>query len=193
MSEEKQRKFEKHILPELDRLFRFALRLAGNQSQADDLVQETLLRSYRAFDRFEGDSSNLRSWLFKIMHNIYFNELIARKRRRVSETEQDWNQIADQHPEPWPEFDVERLNWEKFDEEIKKSVEELAPEHRVVLLLWALEELSYKEIAEICDIPIGTVMSRLYRARKQLAESLTTYAKLHRLTYVAASRGDKDG
>lgn len=182
MRNKNNKKFEEVVLGLLDELFQFALRLTNNnRALAEDLVQETLLRAYRAFDRFEEREYGVKPWLLKIMHNIYFNELVAQKRRRESTNESQLNNIEDQHPEYKEEFDINNVDWEQFDEEIKNQISQLPDEYRVVLLLWALGEFNYKEIADICDIPIGTVMSRLFRARKQLAKNLTSYAEAHRL------------
>ncbi len=176
----RRKQFEDLVLGELGALYRLAYRLTGNQSTAEDLTQETLLRAYRAFDHVHIREFGLKPWLFKILHNLYFNERLAEKRHHVLKTEPTWELIADQHHD-WPEVNIDHLDWDQFDEEIKRGVEALAPEYRIVLLLWALEQLNYKEIAHICNIPSGTVMSRLFRARKDLAEKLADYAKSHHL------------
>ncbi len=175
-----RKQFEDQVLVELGPLFRLAFRLTGNRPTAEDLAQETLLRAYRAFDRVQIRDFGLKPWLFKILHHIYFNERLAAKRHPVLKTEPPWELLADQHHD-WPAVDIDHINWDLFDEEIKRAVEALAPEYRIVLLLWALEQLNYKEIAHICNIPAGTVMSRLFRARKDLAEKLAEYAKSHHL------------
>jgi RNA polymerase sigma-70 factor, ECF subfamily len=177
----RRKQFEDLVLTELGPLFRLAFRLTGNQSVAEDLVQETLLRAYRSFDKVTVHDFGLKPWLFKILHNLFFDELHARKKEHVLADEPAWELLADQHPESWPEINVDHVNWDQFDEEIKQGVEALAPEYRIVLLLWALEQLNYKEIADICNVPVGTVMSRLFRARRDLAHRLAGYARDHRL------------
>ncbi len=177
--------FENLVLPLLDELFKFALRLTSNNKPlAEDLVQETMLRAYRAFDKFEMRETGIKPWLLKIMHNIYFTELTKTKKRNEANHSTDIYSVEDRHTEQSADFDIEnieKIDWEQFDEEIKNNITQLPDEYRAVLLLWAFGEFSYKEIADISDIPVGTVMSRLYRARKQLAQSLTNYAKKHRL------------
>lgn len=175
------KQFESLVLKEVDALFRLAFRLTGNRSAAEDLTQETLLRAYKAFDRFQIEEFGVKPWLFKILHHIYFNTLNADRRRPVLKDEPLWNLLADHHPETWMTEDIDQIDWEQFDEEIKRGIDALVPEHRMVLLLWSLEQLSYKEIAEICNVPVGTVMSRLFRARQELAAKLTSYANAHRL------------
>jgi len=177
----RRKQFEDLVLVELPSLFRLAFRLTGDRTKAEDLVQETLLHAYRAFDDVQIREYGLKPWLFKILHNIFFNEFNAQKRSHLLKEEPTWELMADQHPEPWPEVDIHHINWDQFDEEIKRGGESLTPEYRIVLLLWALEQLSYIEIAEICNVPVGTVMSRLYRARKDLADKLAGYAETHRL------------
>jgi RNA polymerase sigma-70 factor, ECF subfamily len=176
-----RKQFEDLVLGELEALFRLGFRLTGNRSTAEDLVQETMLRAYRAFDQVQIREYGLKPWLFKILHHIYFNERLAEKRHPVLKSEPTWELLADQHHD-WPEVDIDHINWEQFDEEIKQGVEALAPEYRIVLLLWALEQLNYQEIAHVCNIPVGTVMSRLFRARKDLAEKLAEYGKSHHLS-----------
>jgi len=177
----RRKQFETLVLVELPSLYRLALRLTGNQAMAEDLVQETLLRAYRSFGQFKLQEYGIKPWLFKILHHIFFNERTAAKRHHVLKNEPPWELVADQHPDHWPEIDINHLNWDQFDDEIKRGVEALAPEYRVVLLLWALEQLNYKEIGEICNVPAGTVMSRLFRARKDLSVKLAGYAQSHRL------------
>ncbi len=183
----KRKEFEGLVFPELDTLYRVAIRLTGDRSSAEDLLQETLLRAYRAFEKFKLTNIGVKPWLFKIMHNIYFNEKLAEKRKHRFEKELAEEsrgtpryQQSDQNLS-LQEIDLDNIPWDQFDQEIKKHIEELPPEYRIVLLLWALKDLSYKEIADICNVPIGTVMSRLYRARQILTNTLSEYAKSHRI------------
>lgn len=177
----KRKEFERLVLDELPALFRLAFRLTGNRALAEDLAQETLLRAYRSFDKVTIHEFGLKPWLFKILHNLFFTELHSRKKEHVLKEEPTWELIADQHPDHWPEMNIQHVDWDQFDDEVKRSVEALAPEYRIVLLLWALEQLNYKEIAAICNVPVGTVMSRLFRARKELSDKLAGYARDHRL------------
>jgi RNA polymerase sigma-70 factor (ECF subfamily) len=179
-----RKRFESLVLKEADSMYRLAVRLTGNRTQAEDLVQDTFLRAYRAFDQFELRAGGVRPWLFKILHNVFFNDLAVRKRRHELKDEPIWELLADHHPHTWMATDLDHIDWDQFDEEVKGGIESLAPEYRVVLLLWSLEQMSYREIADICDVPVGTVMSRLFRARKELALRLSGYARSHRLVNV---------
>ncbi len=167
--------FEALALPHLETLYRVARRLTRSDHEAEDLVQETYLKALRAFGRYEARACGIRPWLLRILNNAFLNRQ-ARDRTAPRATEQ---QVLDQRPdEPLlpPELDYEQL-----DGEVKGALDALSPEFRMVLLLWATDELSYQEIAEILDVPIGTVMSRLHRARQQVIGRLREYAREHRL------------
>lgn len=182
---EKRKAFEQLISNHIDLLYRIARRLAGKESEAEDLLQETLFRAYKGFDNFKPqDEKSIKAWLLKIMHNIYLNEKIAEKRKQRAEKDilQEMASEKIEHEKDaffqlWQELNMEDVNWDLFDQDIKKHIENLPEEYRTVLLLWALEDLSYKEIAEICNIPLGTVMSRLYRARQILSKELSRFVK----------------
>jgi RNA polymerase sigma-70 factor (ECF subfamily) len=163
-------------------LFSTALRMTRNRADAEDLVQETFTKAWRAFDSYQ-QGTNLRAWLFRIMTNTYINKYNARMRRPV-ETELDeveelflFKRLG--------AFDQSKMNQsaedqmlEMFtDDEVKKAIEELPEAFRIPLLLSDLEGFSYKEIAEMTDVPIGTVMSRLHRGRKAMQKMLYDYAK----------------
>ncbi len=178
MTADSGERFEEHVLPHLDSVFRMARRLARNDSVADDLVQETFIRAFRAFPRFEMRDFGVRPWLFKILHHAFYTH--RGKSRRQPSLLDDVNFDLFEGavgPTVPAEGGIENIAWEGIDEELKHAVESLKPQYRVVLLLWSFEELSYKEIAEVCDCAIGTVMSRLYRARRLLAEKLSGYAE----------------
>jgi RNA polymerase sigma-70 factor (ECF subfamily) len=178
-----EKSFEALALPHLPALYRIARRLTRDEHEAEDLVQETFFKAYRAYDSFEERSFGIRPWLIKILNNAFFNRQ-AKERRAPRATDQstlDETQAIDA-PMP-PELDLDDV-----DQEVKAAIDELAPEFRSVLLLWATMELSYQEIADILDVPIGTVMSRLHRARHQLTRQLDGYARAGRL---ARSSGTK--
>jgi RNA polymerase sigma-70 factor (ECF subfamily) len=181
MASDKQHDFETVALPHLDAVYRMARQLAGNASDAEDLVQETFLRAYRAFGRFELREYGAKPWLLRILHNTFYSH-VGREVRQPSLLEQG---VVDEFPaEPAPDdgdLSAADVNWDEFDEELKEAVQSLSPEYREVLLLWALEELSYKEIAQVCGCAIGTVMSRLYRARRQVGRQLEEYARRQRI------------
>lgn len=172
-----QGRFERIVLPHLDAVYRMARRLSGNEAEADDLVQETFLRAYKAFEGFELRQYGAKPWLLKILHNVFYTR-VGKKARQPTLIEDisfdDFAAELDQPPAS--ELGSSNVNWDEFDEELKAAVLGLSPDYREVLLLWALEELSYKEIAEVCGCAIGTVMSRLYRARQQLGQRLAEYA-----------------
>jgi len=191
MQTEKRRQFEALVLPVLDDLYSMAWRICGSSTQAEDLVQETLLRAFRGFEDFRLEEFGIKPWLFKILHNLYFRELAHQAKSPRTQDRKHLETIPDRHADAPPELDVAHMDWEEFDERIKHSVEVLPPESRMVLLLWALERLSYQEIARICDIPVGTVMSRLHRARRQLTGHLAGYLQTHRHAGSTAGTGGK--
>jgi RNA polymerase sigma-70 factor (ECF subfamily) len=161
-------------MEQLDLLYRIARRLTRNPTSAEDLVQETYVRALRARDSFDLQAHGIRPWLLRIMHNLH-----------VSRSEREGRQpsaIGDEQLEsaagaagraPMP---YDQASFQGMDQQLVRAIESLAPEYQVVLMLWSLEDLSYKEIAESVGIPIGTVMSRLHRARQRLSEQLREYA-----------------
>jgi RNA polymerase sigma-70 factor, ECF subfamily len=167
-----RKKFEALALEQLDTLYRVARRLSGNAAAAEDLVQETYLRAIRAWESFNLKEHGIRPWLVRIMHNLF----LSRRQRQAMEP----GPAADEQLESGaganqpPPFDL--ASFDGMDEHLVRAIEALSPEYQLVLLLWAVEELSYKEIAEALQIPLGTVMSRLYRARQQLSARLRDYA-----------------
>ena len=155
-----------------------AMQLARHPDEASDLVQETYLRALRVAEKYEEKGGGIRPWLFKILHNVFYTRVGKAKRQPVAVEEFPTATSAEPRPdEPPPAWDLESLQWEHVDERLKSSIEELRPEYRSVLLLWGVEGMKYREISEIQDIPIGTVMSRLHRARSILAEQLAELAE----------------
>jgi RNA polymerase sigma-70 factor (ECF subfamily) len=176
-----EKSFEEEAVPHLETVFRVAVRLTRNEHEAEDLVQETYLKAYKAFDRFEMHSFGVRPWLLRILHNTFLNRL-AREKRAPKATDQQTLQQVHSDPEPGHGFlGPPELDYEQLDGEVKQAIDRLAPEFRMVLLLWATSEFSYQEIADILEVPIGTVMSRLHRARQQLMRDLDDYAREQRL------------
>jgi RNA polymerase sigma-70 factor (ECF subfamily) len=174
---ERRTRFEREALPHSDALFRTALRFARNRSDAEDLVQDTLLKAYRAFDRYE-PGTNCRAWLFKILTNTGINQH-HRRARRPAEVEIEAIESLAAAPEPLPELGAGDLDAfaDLLDDEVKAALDTLPEPFRLVLVLSVLEGLTYKEIASVLDIPIGTVMSRLYRARRMMQTALRAYAR----------------
>jgi RNA polymerase sigma-70 factor (ECF subfamily) len=172
--------FDKLALEHLDMLYRIARRLTRDGVRAEDLVQETYLRAFRARDDFDLQQYGIRPWLVRIMHNLHFSRSQREKRQPVSvdDVQLDGTSAAGSGE------GVSLLNpasFEGMDEQLVHAIEELPDEYQTVLVLWAIEEFSYKEIAEAVDVPIGTVMSRLHRARQRLAEKLQDFAKKERI------------
>lgn len=169
--------FRKNVLCHADLVYRMALRLGGSFSEADDLAQETFLRAHRAFDRFDLREHGAKAWLLKILHNVVITRRVRAGRQPTLLEDVNFDDFAAElEREPLPRLAEGQVQWEHFDDELKRAVEALIPEYRDVLLLWALGDLSYKQIAEVVGVPIGTVMSRLYRARQQLGNELAAYA-----------------
>lgn len=173
---ERQERLEAEALTYLDALYRTALRLSRNPQDAEDLVQETYLNAFRSLDRFE-EGTNLRAWLFRILNNAFISQYRRNKRRPSSSLEDVteyylYDHLAQGGIAPKPE-NPEREVLERIgDEVVLRALEELPVEFRQVELLADVEGFSYREIADILNIPIGTVMSRLYRARRRLQKLL---------------------
>lgn len=171
-------RFEAVALPYLDAVYRMARTLGGNETEADDLAQETFARAFRAFDRFELREYGARPWLLRILHNVFYTAKGRQRREPTLLDDVDFDsfpaELDGASEEPTTAATVD---WDQFDDELKNAVELLQPEYRVVLLLWAIEGLSYREIATVCECALGTVMSRLYRARQLLGRHLREYAR----------------
>jgi RNA polymerase sigma-70 factor (ECF subfamily) len=172
-----QATFADLAMPFMSGLYAAALRMTRNPSDAEDLVQETYLRAYRGFGGFQ-EGTNLKAWLYKILTNTYINMYRAKKRRPDEQTLDEMEDFslyrriggleavaADRSPE------AEVLD-SIPEESIKRAIEDLPEQFRMAVLLADVEGFSYKEIAEITEVPIGTVMSRLHRGRKQLQRRL---------------------
>jgi len=157
----------------LDTLYRVARRLTRDPSRAEDLVQETYMRALRAKENFDLKSHGIRPWLLRIMHNLHVSRS-EREGRQPAAVDEDQLESSTRSAHTLPPIDPS--SFDGMDEQLVRAIESLADEYQVVLMLWAVEELSYKEIAEAVGIPIGTVMSRLYRARQKLSEQLRSFA-----------------
>jgi len=171
-------RFESLVLEHLDSLYRMAMQLTRHPDEASDLVQETCLKAFRVAERYEERGGGIRPWLFKIMHNEFYSR-VSREKRGPAYVD-DFPTTATDVPgpdDPPPAWTLANLDWEHVDERLKSAIEALQPEYRSVLLLWGVENLKYREIAEIQDVPIGTVMSRLHRARSILGEQLVEFAE----------------
>ena len=188
-------KFSDQSMQYMDALYTAAMRLTHNAADAEDLVQETYLKAYRAYGGFE-EGTNLRAWLYRILTNTFINNYRSKKRRP---DETDIDEIEDlylyrrlgglEEAAAGRSAEEELLDW-FTDAEVKEAVEALPEQFRMAVLLSDVEGFSYKEIAEILDIPIGTVMSRLHRGRKALQRQLYEFAKSRHLTSVDRASDD---
>ena len=170
--------FEKEAVPHLDAVYNFALRMTGDEDDADDLVQETYLKAFRFFDKFE-NGTNCKAWLFRILKNSFINDY----RKTTKEPNKvDYDDIQNFY-ENIKADEVETQHYEEdafsnlLDDEISKAISELPEDFRTVVILSDIEGFTYEEIADFVDIPVGTVRSRLHRARKMLYVQLFDYAK----------------
>jgi RNA polymerase sigma-70 factor (ECF subfamily) len=171
--------FQQQAMQYAPQLYSAAMRMTRKNADAEDLVQETYLRAYRSFHTFE-DGTNLRAWLFRILTNTYINSYRS-KQRRVQET--GLNDVEDLYlyrrisGVDAASRSAEDTLMDLFtDDEVKAALEALPESFRMPVLLADVEEFSYKEIAEMLDIPIGTVMSRLHRGRKAMQKALVEFA-----------------
>jgi RNA polymerase sigma-70 factor (ECF subfamily) len=156
--------FGRLALEQIDTLARVAMSLTDDRAEADDLVQETYLRALRGRAQFQPREHGLTPWLLRIMHNTHLTYRVRAKKQPVATdpVKLDQNSLHAPFPAIPPEL----------DDTVRLALAEMPTELRSALTLWAVDELSYKEMAEILEIPIGTVMSRLYRARQVLAGKL---------------------
>jgi RNA polymerase sigma-70 factor (ECF subfamily) len=169
-----RQRFERDVLPLLPNLYSAALRLTRNPTDAEDLVQEAYLRAYRGFSGFR-EGTNLRAWMYRILTNTFINSYRKRQREPVTVADddiEDWY-LYDKLGEAGAEASAEASVLESIpDEDVQRALEALPEQFRMAVWLADVEGFSYKEIAEIIGVPIGTVMSRLHRGRKSLQKAL---------------------
>jgi len=169
-----QQEFADLALPYLDQLYSSARGMTGNAADAEDLVQETFLKAFAAFDRFE-PGTNMRAWLYRILTNTYISDYRAKARRpRMSSTDDLID--ADLVDADFAAASAEAAALDSMlDSTVREALEALPDDFRLAVYLADVEGFSYKEIAEMMDTPSGTVMSRLHRGRKLLREALRDY------------------
>ncbi|HEU4917204.1 MAG TPA: sigma-70 family RNA polymerase sigma factor [Acidimicrobiia bacterium] len=188
-----QANFERDAMQFAPQLYSAAMRMTRNPADAEDLVQETFLKAYRAYHTFE-EGTNLKAWLYRILTNTYINKY-RKDSRRPSEVDlgavEDlylYRNIGSEESAEAARSTEERVLDGLVESDIKEAVEDLPENFRLPVLLADLAGFSYKEIADILDIPIGTVMSRLHRGRKAMEKSLWDYAVKRGLVPEGAER-----
>ncbi len=170
--------FDRLALEQLDTLYRVARRLTRDPAAAEDLVQETYLRALKAKDGFDLQTFGIRPWLLRIMHNLHISRA-GRDQRQPVAIDDERLDGAGPHaagPQGGAAGPIDPASYEAMDERLVAALNDLPQEYGTVMLLWAVEDFSYKEIADSLDIPIGTVMSRLHRARQRLSSQLQSLA-----------------
>jgi RNA polymerase sigma-70 factor (ECF subfamily) len=169
-------------MPFVDSLYNTAYRMTRNAEDAEDLVQEAYLKAYKYYEKFQ-EGTNFKAWLFKILKNTFINNY---RKKQLQPPQSDFAEIEDAFESRVSEeagrqikSPEEVLLEDVLDEDVQRALNDLPPDYRMAVILADLEGFSYKEIAEILEVPVGTVMSRLYRGRKQLEEAMLVYAKDH--------------
>jgi RNA polymerase sigma factor (sigma-70 family) len=174
--ESKDRLFEKEFLIHADALYNFAYSMTFQQDQAEDLVQETFLKAYRFIHSYE-PGSNAKAWLFQILKNAFINEYRKQARKPTKVDFEDYRE-KQQLEKQSSSIDIsEDIYSSMIGDEVSGALNKLPVDFRIAIILADLEEFSYEEIAKITDIPIGTVRSRLFRARNLMKEELREYAR----------------
>ena len=173
-------RFERDVLPLLPSLYGAAMRLTRNPADAEDLIQETYLRAFRGFAGFK-EGTNLKAWLYRILTNSFINTYRKKQREpQIVEGPDDLDEwyLFDRIGAQGAEGSAEDAVLDRMpDEDVKRALESIPENFRIPVLLADVEGFSYKEIAEIMDTPIGTVMSRLHRGRKALEKALWETAR----------------
>ncbi len=173
-ADDRRRDFEQEALVHLDALFGLALRLTGgDEPRAQDLVQDAVLKAFRSWDRFEA-GTNCRAWLMTILRNTFINEFRKTKARPVPV---EYDLVADRpsSPDLFAAYPSGQMYDRMVDSDIVRAIQDLPEDFRIPIILSDLQGLSYQEVADLMEIPVGTVKSRLFRARKRLQVALYEY------------------
>jgi RNA polymerase sigma-70 factor (ECF subfamily) len=175
--------FDAEVLPFMDSLYSTAYRMSRNKQDAEDLIQETYLRAYKYYDKFQ-EGTNFKAWLFKILKNTFINRYRKRQRRPLQNSFDDIEDAFEWKLQESPLFargktPEEDLMEGALDQDVKRALEALPVDYRIAVELADLQGLSYREIADRLEIPLGTVMSRLYRGRRKLEAVLLRYGREH--------------
>lgn len=192
---EKRAEFERQAMVHTDALYGAAYRLTRNPRDAEDLVQDALLRAYRFWDSFEQDS-NCKAWLLRIVTNTFINEYQRKKRSRevldAASAEQEATDGVLVHADASDRQSPERTLLDRsVSDDVQRALDALPDDFRTAVVLCDVQGLSYKEIAEIMETPVGTVMSRLFRGRKLLATALRDFAAQHGYVREGQAAADK--
>jgi RNA polymerase sigma-70 factor (ECF subfamily) len=186
-SEPRKWDFTSGNLPYRDQLFKSALRMTRSREDAEDLIQETYLKAYKYYERF-AEGTNFKAWLFKIMKNTFINSY---RKKKLQPPKVDFDDVQEGFEETLldntPAWAIDPENGflgAEIDHEVREALIKLPHDYKMVVLLADLEGFAYKEIAEILAVPVGTVMSRLYRGRRMLERSLLSYGT--RYNYLGA-------
>jgi RNA polymerase sigma-70 factor (ECF subfamily) len=169
----KQLEFEQEALPHIDLLYNFARRITNSREDADDLVQDTYLKAYRFWQNYE-KGTNIKAWLFRILRNTYINKFRSESREPDSV---DFDLVENLNPGGTGDRPQEEILNNLLEDDISAAIASLPDEFRTVVILNDIEGLTYEEISEFLDCPIGTVRSRLHRGRKALRVQLWEYAR----------------
>ncbi len=173
----KQQDFNEEILPHLDALYNFGLRLTADPNDAEDLVQDTIVKAFRFFSSYE-KGTNAKAWLFRILKNSYINNY---RRKSKKPQEVDYDEVASFYEsiraERTNSSDLEdKMFRELIDDDLSNALDSIPEDFRTVVLLCDVEDFTYEEIANMLDVPIGTIRSRLHRGRNLLKAQLMEYA-----------------
>lgn len=180
MSDHGRDDFSRLALPHVDAVFRVARRLCQSDHEAEDLVQETYLKALKGFTAFELREFGIKPWLLRILHNVFLNRRARNLRAPRAVDQAALDLVATDATNAGVE--LPELDFDRLDGEVRQAIDNLPDEFRNVLILWTTKELTYQEIAVALDVPIGTVMSRLHRAKRQMVEQLADYARENRLS-----------